>query len=113
MKKLNKNKAKLFNIKHGNALKLVFDGDGRNADSITQAAFGTMTRGQICDMHKHDSMIEVFYFIKGEGRYKIDGKDYRLTVGDYLRIDPGEMHSLVCTSENLEFFYIGIPVNEK
>jgi len=113
MKKLNKNEAMFVKINHGNAMKRVLDGEGRYAVSITQAALGNMTRGQICDSHKHESMIEVFYFISGAGRYKINGKYYGLKAGDFLRIDPGEMHSLECTSENLEFFYIGIPTNEK
>ena len=103
----NLKKANPANINHGNGRKLVFEQDGWDAETITQAAYGVMKAGEVCHMHMHESMIEVFYFVSGEGIYRIEEKEYPVEAGVYLRIDPGEYHEL-SVERDLHYFYIGI-----
>ena len=99
--------ARQAKINHGNGQKFVFEEQGWDALTITQAAFGMIKAGELCDLHAHHSMIEVFYFIDGEGFYRIEENEYIVEAGVYLRIDPGEFHELRVTRD-LHFFYIGI-----
>lgn len=108
MKTSNLMLAKKTCVRHGNAVKFVFEENGWNAKTLTQAAFGIMRVGDYCNLHAHESMTEVFYFISGEGVYKIEDKEYTVNAGVYLRIDPGEFHELKVKNE-LHYFYIGIP----
>ena len=77
---------------------------------LTQTAIGKMNKNSLCDFHKHDSMIEIFYFISGMGIYTVNGIDYEVSEGSYLRIDPNELHGLRSITNELTFFYFGISV---
>jgi quercetin dioxygenase-like cupin family protein len=105
-------KDKLQPISHGSGLKYIFEQNGFDAKYLTQAAYGIFRKHDLCSEHKHSSMIELFFFIKGTGTYTIEGKDFDITNGTFLRIDPGEIHELKISTDSLEFFYIGIPTND-
>ena len=98
-------------ISHGNSEKFVFENLGFSSNTFTQSAIGKMNKKSTCNLHKHETMIEIFYFISGRGVYTVDGNDYKVSGGSYLRIDPFEIHGLKSISNDLTFFYLGIPTN--
>jgi len=97
-------------INHGDGKKFVFESLGFKSDTFTQSAYGSFKKGEYCDEHFHESMIEIFFFLKGNGTYWINGLAHKIQPGTYLRIDPLEKHYFKCEESDLEFFYIGIPV---
>jgi quercetin dioxygenase-like cupin family protein len=59
--------------------------------------------------HKHDTMYEVFYILEGEAVFGIDGKEIKLSKGDSVVIEPGEIHSQRNDSKmDVKWIYFGI-----
>jgi len=76
---------------------------------ITQVAMGTLRPGETVEKHEHEDMEESFYFLEGEGIYKIAGKDYPLQSGTYIHIPAKTAHELFAMgSKPLQFLYWGI-----
>ena len=48
--------------------------------------------GQQVDLHKHDTMFEVFHIQTGKAIFTISGKDYEVGPGNCITIEPGEIH---------------------
>lgn len=90
-------------------LKWVFLKEEDTSTDLTQIAYGRLKPGEICPKHKHLTMEEYFYFVKGTGKYMIDGKVSEISPGLFLRI-PAEMeHQLEAIGDShLEFVYFGI-----
>ena len=73
--------------------------------------FGSVifTPGQFVEIHKHETMFEVFYIQKGKAEFIINNKKIIATPGDCITIEPGELHSQ-CNpyQENVEWLYFGV-----
>lgn len=96
---------------HLSGLKKVFLNNNDTNSAITQFAFGVFSPGEICDWHKHPTMIESFYFIKGIGKYYVAGEIVEIRQGTFLTIPANTEHKLVNDGiENLEFVYFGIAI---
>jgi AraC-like DNA-binding protein len=62
-------------------------------------------------MHIHDRC-EIFYFIKGDADYLIEGSEYSLVPGSLLVIRPGEVHRTRLNSRGLyERYAINFPLD--
>lgn len=114
-------KEKLFeylqNIKgeptaHFSGLKKVFLNNKDTDTKLTQFAHGVFAPGEICEIHSHPTMDELFYFINGNGIYKVNGEEITLKPGTFLRIPAKSQHELINNGEsNLEFVYFGIAID--
>ncbi|NQZ43234.1 MAG: cupin domain-containing protein [Flavobacteriaceae bacterium] len=86
-----------------------------NADTdsqLTQFAHGCFAPGEVCERHAHETMDELFFFIKGNGVYKIDNEDVQLKPNTFLRIPAKSPHELINTGEvDLEFVYFGVALD--
>lgn len=51
--------------------------------------------GQIMDAHKHAKMEENFYVLEGSPTFIIDGKTIVGKPGDFIHMEPGEVHKIV------------------
>ncbi|MGC1514408.1 MAG: cupin domain-containing protein [Maribacter sp.] len=49
--------------------------------------------GQSVELHKHDTMYEVFHIQSGSAMFSVSGKEYELGPGHCITIAPGELHS--------------------
>jgi quercetin dioxygenase-like cupin family protein len=92
---------------HGEGKKFVFLKNEDSASNLTQFAYGKFMPGEICKEHFHPTMEECFFFIKGKGKYKVNGETYSLQPGTFLRIPAGILHQLEA-EDVLEFVYFGI-----
>ncbi|WP_153796926.1 cupin domain-containing protein [Foetidibacter luteolus] len=94
---------------HNQGKKFVFLANEDTATKITQFAVGEFMPGEECEEHIHKTMEECFYFLSGEGIYTIDGVNYPLKEGVFLRIPAGKPHNLVAIgTEKLRFVYYGV-----
>ena len=65
--------------------------------------------GQSVELHKHDTMFEVFYIQKGKSEFVVNGKKMILEPGDCITIEPGELHSQNNPfNKNVEWLYFGV-----
>ncbi|HSR03250.1 MAG TPA: AraC family ligand binding domain-containing protein, partial [Proteiniclasticum sp.] len=53
-------------------------------------------------LHHHD-FFEVYFFVKGEVRYQIEGRNYHLVPGDILLVNHKELHQVLI--ENPDHYY--------
>ncbi len=114
-------KEKLFdyleNIKgeptaHLSGLKKVFLKSEDTDSKLTQFAYGMFAPGEICELHTHPTMDELFYFINGTGVYRVNGNEITLKPGTFLRIPAKSRHELINNGKNnLEFVYFGIALD--
>ncbi len=98
---------------HGSGEKFVFRSNDEMPNASTQVAFGHFKSGEVCEEHIHPTMYEYFFFISGEGTYKIDGVEYSLEPHSFLEIPAGSKHSLHANKDSdLHFVYWGIAIEE-
>ncbi|TVZ16247.1 cupin domain-containing protein [Maribacter sp. MAR_2009_72] len=73
--------------------------------------YGTATfkSGQRVELHKHDTMYEVFHIQSGKAIFTVSGKEYELGPGMCITIEPGEMHGQNNPfNEDVSWVYFGI-----
>jgi mannose-6-phosphate isomerase-like protein (cupin superfamily) len=62
--------------------------------------------------HKHEGDFEGYYFLKGEGTYNEDEKDYPVKAGDFTFVEEGHSHGIENTgTEDLEFIALVLFAN--
>lgn len=82
--------------------------------SEAEEGAGTVYRVRI-DPHQRTSvayhrLAEEFYFVlAGSGLAILQGKEYVLTAGDFLRLPPGTTHGFVTGADSLEMLNIHTP----
>lgn len=54
------------------------------------------------DVHHHD-FYEVYFFLRGDVEYRVEGRIYHLQPGDLILINPMELHQLIVRSENAPY----------
>jgi len=56
--------------------------------------------GEELGRHKHREVEETFYFVEGAGgRLIVDDVEYPIEIGTAFRIEPGEVHNIVNTTQ--------------
>ena len=94
---------------HGQGEKFVFLKQQDTQTGLTQFAYGRLIPGEDVQQHLHPTMEECFYFITGEGEYKISEVIYIIKPASFFRIPANTLHALKATgSEPLTFVYFGI-----
>ncbi|WP_158975142.1 cupin domain-containing protein [Cellulophaga sp. L1A9] len=67
------------------------------------------TPGQSVELHKHDTMFEVFYIQSGKAEFTVNSKKFIVEKGDCITIEPGEIHAQHNPfDENVEWLYFGV-----
>ena len=64
---------------------------------------GYLQKGDEIGWHVHHGDGEVYYILSGEGEFNDNGTVTTVKGGDVCWTPDGEGHSLVCTSDELEF----------
>ncbi len=83
-------------------------GDVPHLTNFSQAHFAT---GQIAPGHAHEDMWEVFFVTAGYGIIRINGKEYSLSPGVCVTVEPGEVHQIENNgAEELILTYFGLRV---
>ena len=50
--------------------------------------------GNVVSPHVHKVMQESFFILQGSVNMRIDGEDVKLVKGDYIHLEPGEVHKI-------------------
>lgn len=67
--------------------------------------------GQEVDLHKHDTMVEVFYIQKGKAEFTVEEEVLLLEPGHCITIEAGEVHKQANPfNEDVEWVYFGIGI---
>ena len=94
---------------HGQGEKFVFLMQQDTQTALTQFAYGKLIPGEDVQQHLHPTMEECFYFISGEGEYKINNIVYSIKPNSFFRIPTNTLHGLKATGKQpLTFVYFGI-----
>jgi len=81
-------------------------------EGITGLHLHRMQGGKTGDYHDHEDQEQVYYFIRGQGKMKIDDKIYEVKEGDAVHLPPKTKHQLINDSEDwIEHLIIGAKVN--
>lgn len=106
---INTNEIEFEVTAHGAGLKKVLLEYADSPTMLTQFAYGKLFPGDKIPEHSHNTMEEIFYFLKGKGVYTIDHTDWQVLPATVIRIPAGVSHSLTTSgTEELEFLYFGI-----
>lgn len=92
---------------HGVGLKRVLLFSDETETAVTQIAVARLTEGDVAAEHRHESMEEYFYFMKGEAVVRIDGRELLCREGDFLQVECGRSHSVLAKSE-VEMLTVGV-----
>ena len=65
--------------------------------------------GQRTAISYHRIAEEYYFVLAGQGTAILDGVEYTLTAGDFLRLPPGTRHGFVTEDEPLEMLNIHTP----
>lgn len=64
------------------------------------------------EKHRHSVTEEVYLFIRGDCRMRVNGEEYRLSGGDLLLAEPGDEHEITEAVEETEFWVLTVPAFE-
>jgi mannose-6-phosphate isomerase-like protein (cupin superfamily) len=73
--------------------------------SIWHISHIILSAGSRVSVHEHRDSSEVFYCIKGNVKFMINGKEIDLGSGQCLVVEPGEPHSIEVTPKETELVY--------
>ncbi|MBD2699635.1 cupin domain-containing protein [Spirosoma sp. BT702] len=94
---------------HAQGYKQVFLRNNDTPTKVTQLAFGEFSHSDYCELHKHATMEEFFFFLEGKGIYTVGEELIDLQPGVFVRIAAGILHRLEATSvEPLKYVYFGV-----
>jgi quercetin dioxygenase-like cupin family protein len=91
---------------HQVGLKKIIENQGKDS-LIPQIALGLLKKEEVILIHKHKSMIEYYYFLRGRGEFIIESQTFKCKPGVFIKVKNDLNHSLKA-NEDLEFFYFGI-----
>lgn len=79
-----------------------------------EAMAGTVWRVRIAPLERtsisyHQIAEEYYFVLAGEGVALLDGREYPLRTGDFLRLPPGTRHGFVAGPEGLEMLDVHTP----
>ena len=106
---VNLNRIRPVSTAHGYGQKQVFLSNKNTENSLTQFAYGSLNAGEGCDLHKHETMEEYFFFLNGNGIYIVGEEKIIVKQDTFLRIPADVYHSLHASKDSsLKFIYFGI-----
>ncbi len=75
---------------------------------ITQISYIMLYPGDSSSEHSHVDYVEVFYCIKGDAEFSVQGKTLSIRKGHLLFVEPGEMHAIQKVNEETELLYFHV-----
>ena len=83
--------------------------------NIAGFSVATLRPGQTVTEHVHESMIEAFFVLSGQGTISINQHETSISTGHFILVVPGERHSLWVdnvasgeSSQDMVFLVLGI-----
>ena len=76
---------------------------------LTQAAIGSLLKGEFVENHSHPTMEEFYFFIKGKAKLTIDNIEYSCKKDTFIKIPKNSIHSLMAIT-SIDFIYWGIAI---
>ena len=92
---------------HEVGLKRVLLSGDETASAVTQIAVTKLAVGEMAAEHRHESMEEYIYLLKGEAMECVDGRELLCREGDFLQVECGRSHSVLAKSE-VEMLTVGV-----
>lgn len=96
-------------VSHNPAIKkkiLLHPGEVPHVTGFSQASFPP---GEVAHLHLHDDMHEVFYVLRGNGRMRVDEKEFSISEGSCIQVGPGESHEIINSGNSeLVICYFGV-----
>ena len=71
-------------------------------------AVSVIPPGKHSAAHFHRDSSEILYILEGRGQLQVDGQSLEVKQGDTCLLEPGEVHSLYNTSDNLDLRLLAI-----
>jgi mannose-6-phosphate isomerase-like protein (cupin superfamily) len=97
---------------HDSGIKRVFLNENSTQSSLMQFAYGIFAPDEGCEKHKHETMIECFFFIKGRGVFQIGNEIFNIGPTSFVKVPGDTDHFLKSDAEEeLHFVYFGIAIN--
>lgn len=91
-------------------LKKIIESQGKNS-LIPQIAIGLLRKEEKVTLHKHKTLIEYYYFLKGKGEFIIENQIFYCESGDFVKVKNDSNHRITAF-EDLEFLYFGVNTNK-
>jgi quercetin dioxygenase-like cupin family protein len=76
--------------------------------SIKHVSHIILKPGDSASEHTHSGYVEVFYCIRGDAEFSIQGKPLPVRKGNLLFVEPGEVHSIQKVNEETELLYFHV-----
>lgn len=73
----------------------LFKGDDIGDTHFFSCDIGTYLTGGKVQPHDHDNLKEIFYFIRGTGKFVLDGKEIPVKGGSIVVVPPKSVHSIL------------------
>lgn len=87
---------------------------GNVIPDITQIAVSRLVKGKTePHPHKHPTMWEIYFMLKGEAIYDVGRKKYKVGPGDFLVVPPNTFHNQTVTKAPHVIFYWGLATGKK
>lgn len=67
--------------------------------------------GAIPFIHSHKQNEEVYFIIKGSGKFVVDGEEIYLSEGDFIKIDPVGKRQIFASENGISYLCIQSKVN--
>jgi mannose-6-phosphate isomerase-like protein (cupin superfamily) len=74
---------------------------------LTQAAIGSLLKGEFVENHSHPTMEEFYFFIKGNANLTINDIEHFCEKDTFIKIPKDSVHSLLALTD-IDFIYWGI-----
>lgn len=78
---------------------------GESKSCIQTLNYAWLEKGESFSPHKHDDCEEFYFFIKGEGKMKINESEFEVKEGDFVVVEKGEFHGLQNKGEERLIFF--------
>ncbi len=98
-----------LNTSHFGIVKRIYFTATDFESNITQVAITTLNAGQNVNLHKHESMEEVFYIVDGECLFTINQELIIAQTSDCIKIPAQTLHS-ISAKKDCTLFYFGVSV---
>lgn len=92
----------------GGIMRKVLLGEGDLPASV-RLSHALFKPGESVEMHKHESLFEVFYVLSGQGLLTVEGRPVDIGGGSCFMVEPGEMHALINDGNvDMALIYFGL-----
>lgn len=77
--------------------------------TLTQAAVGSLLKGEFVESHSHPTMEEYYFFTKGSAKLTVNTIEYSCEKDTFIKIPRNSIHSLIALTA-IDFIYWGIAI---